>query len=404
MTAWDRLPLLILFVQAWLVHRLVVTCGWPERFLGLALRRSGGSLPALLLVLLCTAALLSTFVPNTVTVLTLLPVVLSLDRQLSPRHPGLTTALTLSLAYGANIGGMGSLVGSPSHLLLLGALELYEVPGREQLSFGSWLLRCSPLVLMLLPVAWGLICLGALPRGARRLRLQLPDAPPPAAGSRIRQRWAGLLFVVFFLGWSAESVLRELLPAWRERAPLAALAFLLLFTGLSFLPLPGLQAGLLRPGDLLRGLPRRGLALLALLLLLGGALKLTGLDQGVASLLAALMGSGAPSWALFLGVVLVVMLLTELMSNSLVCVASFGLVFQLALQHQLQPLTLMLAVALASTCAFMTPVATPANALAFGELRGSSLALMLRTGLALNLAGAALIAGWLLWVEPFALG
>ncbi len=48
----------------------------------------------------------------------------------------------------------------------------------------------------------------------------------------------------------------------------------------------------------------------------------------------------------------------------------------------------------------MTPVATPTNALAFGEMRGASLRAMLLLGFVLNVAGAVILTGWLSWVLP----
>lgn len=92
---------------------------------------------------IAVTAFLSAFIPNAITVLAVLPVVTALDREHGRRHPGapLTTALALATMYGANIGGMASLIGSPANLILLGVLDLYHVPGREQITFFNWF-RC----------------------------------------------------------------------------------------------------------------------------------------------------------------------------------------------------------------------------------------------------------------------
>ena len=65
---------------------------------------------------------------------------------------------------------------------------------------------------------------------------------------------------------------------------------------------------------------------------------------------------------------------------------------------------LMLAVSLASTCAFMTPVATPVNALAFGGIGGVSLGRFMKNGLLMNLLSAVWIAAWITWIIPPVLG
>jgi sodium-dependent dicarboxylate transporter 2/3/5 len=64
----------------------------------------------------------------------------------------------------------------------------------------------------------------------------------------------------------------------------------------------------------------------------------------------------------------------------------------------------MIAVSVASTCAFMTPVATPSNALAFGEMPGARLRAMLVLGAFLNVAGAVIMSAWLGFILPLVYG
>ncbi|MGE4554096.1 MAG: anion permease, partial [Desulfovibrionaceae bacterium] len=91
-------------------------------------------------------------------------------------------------------------------------------------------------------------------------------------------------------------------------------------------------------------------------------------------------------------------------SNTVVAAAFFPVAYAAANAAGIDPLALMIAVSTASTCAFMTPVATPCNALAFGEMRGVSLRRMLALGLVLNLACASLMTLWLSWVVPLVYG
>lgn len=107
-----------------------------------------------------------------------------------------------------------------------------------------------------------------------------------------------------------------------------------------------------------------------------------------------------PSLLLFFLTVLSVIFLTEVLSNTAVVAAFFTIAYYAALGHGMSPLYLMMAVGVSSTCAFMTPVATPTNALAFGEMRGASLRAMLLLGFVLNVAGAVILTGWLSWVLP----
>ncbi|MDV7389778.1 SLC13 family permease, partial [Arthrospira platensis SPKY1] len=93
------------------------------------LGESHNSLSQTLLYLVGTAALMSFFIPNAITVLTLLPVLDLLSRAFRDNGDHrVPTLLTLAVLYGANIGGMGSVTGTPTNLLLVGYLQAQDVP------------------------------------------------------------------------------------------------------------------------------------------------------------------------------------------------------------------------------------------------------------------------------------
>ncbi|MGE4293968.1 MAG: SLC13 family permease [Desulfovibrio sp.] len=403
---WGRLPLILLFANAYLAYRLLAVTGLTTAFVRRMLRlaagpRGRGGLPGLLLLLMLAAALLSFFIPNAVTMLTLLPALTELERELRQKTgTNLATPLALAAIYGANIGGMGSLIGSPANLLLIGALDFFRVPGREQIGFANWFLWSLPLVALFLLAGWALLAVFALPRG---VRLEPGDMPAPKELTPW-QRSGGALFLLFLGFWTASSIGSELWLSWKRLEPALAAGFFCWFVFLAFFragtPCQGTSAPLLRLREVFTGLPRRGLLFLGLLGLLALAVKGFGLDARAVDWLRALDSVHLPHFTAILFLVLVVILLTELLSNTVVSAAFFPVAYAVAQAHGLSPLALMLAVSLASTCAFMTPVATPCNALAFGELRGVSLGRMLGLGLVLNLVGAVLMSCWVAWVIP----
>ena len=116
-----------------------------------------------------------------------------------------------------------------------------------------------------------------------------------------------------------------------------------------------------------------------------------------------LIPSGVGPFLMALVLVLVTIFSTEVLNNTTVSTVMFPLTAALAVQVGADPLLLMLGVSLASTCAFMTPVATPVNALAFGGVGGVSFGKFVKNGLVLNLLSAAWIAVWLTWIIPHAL-
>lgn len=165
---YDRLPLLLLFVTGYILYRVTASVALPEYMAAQAVRFSRGRADRLLLSLIVVSALLSMFIPNAVTVLAMLPVIQRLDDELE----SMTTSLTLSIIYGANIGGMGSLIGSPANLLLIGALDLFNIPGRNQITFFNWFEWALPLVAGMVLLAWGVVRLSLPGKGAGIIQKQ----------------------------------------------------------------------------------------------------------------------------------------------------------------------------------------------------------------------------------------
>ncbi|CCO22648.1 SLC13 family permease [Maridesulfovibrio hydrothermalis] len=387
---YDRLPLLLLFVTGYILYRVIAAAGLPEYFAARAVRFSRGRADLLLLSLIVVCAGLSMFIPNAVTVLAMIPVIRKLDSELE----SMTTPLTLSIIYGANIGGMGSLIGSPANLILIGALDFFGVAGREQITFFNWFLWALPLVAMFLLLAWGVLRL-SIPLNSRSVLLS--TSTDDCRLGRLQRQ--GLVVFWFFLGyWMLSSIMHELSAKYIKLEPLLGVVFTAFFFWLVF------GRGLLRFKDLMKGIPRRGILLLVLLSVLIVIVRVLEVDQYVAhgftGVLNFIEQEGQGGYLLYFVTALVVILLTEFLSNTVVSTSFFAVIVHVAVAYSLNPLPLMILVSAASTCAFMTPVATPCNSLAVGEMRGMSFKTMLSLGLLLNVLGAVLLSAWIWKVVP----
>ena len=108
-----------------------------------------------------------------------------------------------------------------------------------------------------------------------------------------------------------------------------------------------------------------------------------------------------PTLLLVAGIATVVVFLTEMTSNTATAATFLPLVGALAVTAELAPLMLAAPAALAASCAFMLPVATPPNAIVYGSGM-VSIPQMVRAGLWLNVAAIAAITaaayGLLGWV------
>lgn len=391
----SRLPLVLLFANGFLVYRLLAAGRLTDLFAARLIARFNGSLARLIGAVLGASALLSFFIPNAVTVLTMLPLLARLEDDFAAagaNRRAAATALCLALVYGANIGGMGTMIGSPANLLLIGALDLFEIPGRSQIGFANWFVWSLPLVACMLGAAWLVLYLGAMPKSLRRVR-------PAPAKDRVRrpsarQRRALGLFALFVGFWIVFSVVRGVSGLPDFAAAAGAGAFVVVFCLLCMVSRGG-KPPLLPLARLAGGLPLRGLLMLAAVAALMVAVRFLGLDAMAAAWFSNLGAASGGGIAGFFLLALAVILFTEIFSNTVVATGFFAVVP--ALGAGFDPLAAMMAVSAASTCAFATPVATPANALAFGEMR-PRLAVMVGLGLLLNVAGAAIMSLWLPWI------
>ncbi len=381
--------LLALGMQRWGLHRRIALAA-----LGLAGDRPGRIVAAFMLV---TAAL-SMWVSNTATAVMMLPVALSVvDRvtasqsETDARNFGL--CLLLGIAYGASIGGLATPIGTPPNLFLLSFAK--EHLGIE-VSFVRWMGVALPLVVVFLPATWLVLTriyppgAGPIDGGIASARRELRELGPLGRGERL----AGAVFGLASLLWLTRPLLTGLEIA--GRSPFAGLtdSGIAMLAAVSLFVLPASRDTSVLDWDTARSLP------FGILLLFGGGLSLAGAIRvnGVAELLGAQTSglAGLPALGIVVVVVTGVIFLTELTSNTATTATLIPILAALAPGLGVPPMLLAVPAALAATCAFMLPVATPPNAVVFGSGR-IRIPEMSRAGLAVNAIGIVLIplATWL---------
>ncbi|HEY5597480.1 MAG TPA: DASS family sodium-coupled anion symporter [Kiloniellales bacterium] len=390
-------PLIFLFLGGFLIALAVRRWGLHKRLALAMLRRIGTSPPTLVAGFLTVAAVLSMWLSNTATSIVLLPVALSvatLVRQTDAAQtdPGtraaVDAALLLAIAYGASIGGLATLIGTPPNALLAGFL--LQSTGYE-LGFARWMLFAVPLTGVLLVGAWLVLT---------RLAFRIPSAPLAGARAAIGDELAALgpvsgpesrvamVFALVAAAWLLRPALEDLLPS-----SLTVTDPAIAITGaLAMFVLPSGR----RAGERLLDWRQTQRVPWGVLILFGGGLSLaaaindTGLAAWIADRLAGL--AVLPIGATVTGITATIILLTELTSNTATAATFLPLVAQLAVTLGHDPLLLTIPAAVAASCAFMLPVATPPNAIIYGSGR-VTMAQMAWAGLWLNgLATAVIVA------------
>jgi len=380
---------LILLLMAGFILSSAMERSGAHRRLALTLVRvvGGASGRRIVLGFMLAAALLSMWISNSATSLMLLPVAMAILEQTEERKK-LAVPLLLGLAYGANIGGIGTPIGTPPNVIFM---ALYRNTTGQEWTFFQWMMIGVPVVALLLPVAWLWI--------TRGLRLKEHLTIPDPGAWRAEERRVLIVFAIAALLWIFRT---EPLGGWnglvqrfwdftpKQRETLVGDSTVALLVAVVMFIVPNGRGGRLLDWEAAKRLPWGLLLLFGGGLAIGTAFQASGLSEEIGSLL-----SGVVMWNL-LAVVAVVCLtvtfLTEVTSNTattnillpILAAASVGS------GGAIPPECLMVPAAISASCAFMLPVATVPNAVVFGTDYITT-SRMAREGFALNLLGAVII-------------
>ena len=397
-------PLTFLFLGGFLLAAAVERWGLHRRLAHAVVRAMGTEPRRLVLGFMLAAAGLSMWISNTAAVVLMLPVAVSVvtaveaARGRDAEGARFAQALLLGLAYGASIGGVGTLIGTPPNALL--AAWLRESHGID-LSFAAWASVGMPLVAVFLPLAWLSLTrvthrvgpeFGARLAAGGVLAGLAPEGPRSAAERRV-----GLVFAIAAGLWIARPVLNEIPGLEALSDPGIALGAA---AALFLIPAGGGERRFLLSWAEAKGINWQVLILFGGGLSLASAMEAHGLAAWIAEGLSGF--AGLPPFGFLMLVAAAVTLLTALASNTATVAALLPVAGTLAGASGLDVAALGAAVAMAASCAFLLPVSTPPNALVFGSGH-VSVASMVRGGAALNVLAVLLVAA-AAWLVAPALG
>jgi sodium-dependent dicarboxylate transporter 2/3/5 len=329
---------------------------------------------------------ISMWVSNTATAIMMLPIGMSVVSLFSSADSGevkrYATALLLAIAYSASIGGIATLIGTPPNAILAGYLSSEQ---NIELGFAQWMIVGLPVSIAMMVVAWWWLTRGGF-------KLKLDDGSGNVIGDELAklgklspaEARVGIVFLLAALAWVTRPLLNDWGVEWLSDTSIALLAGVALFL---------IPSGNERHRPLLLWEDAKDLPW-GILLLFGGGLALastisgSGLADWIANQLSVF---GALPLLLLIGiVVLVIIFLTELTSNTATAAAFLPLLGALAMSLGVDPLLITVPAAIAASCAFMMPVATPPNAIVFatGHMKIQS---MIRAGFLLNIVGTILV-------------
>jgi sodium-dependent dicarboxylate transporter 2/3/5 len=353
--------LLATAIQKWDLHKRIAL---------FVLENVGSNGASLVLGFMVTAALISMWVMNTATTIMLLPIGLAVITVVKETVKGLSEeetenfqlSLLLGIAYGATIGGMSTLIGTgPNGMLAAFMSDNYNL----DISFVDWMKVGVPLSAVMLPSSWLILTRVIYPvkfetsQETTDLLATMKQELGSFDGPEVK---VFFVFVATALAWMFRTVIDDI-PGLTglSDAGIAMISALLLFL------LPSGHEE--KKGPLLEWQDAQENVPWGLLVLFGGGLSLANAVQstGLAIWIGNLIPSDISIVLIVILVVTLIIFLTELTSNMATTATFLPVVAALAIQSEFDPILVTAAVALAASCAFMLPVATPPNAIVFGS-------------------------------------
>ena len=327
----------------------------------------GSDIRKIILGFMLATAFLSMWISNTATSVMMLPIGIAIIKQLKDNPNTIENennifgkALMLAIAYSASIGGIGTLIGTPPNLVLAGVVS--DIYGYE-ITFSQWFIFGFPISILLLFICWQYLTRFAFtfkqtefPGGKQEIKRLLSALGKISYEEKI----VAAVFAVTAFCWVTRSfLLNGFLPALDDTI-IAIFFGIILF----LIPAKNKKEQIINWEEAVK-LPW------GIILLFGGGMALA---QGFqVSGLAAWIGSqmtlfaGVTTIALLFLLIAAVNFLTEITSNMATTAMLLPVLAPMAITVDIHPFILMVGAAVAASCAFMLPVATPPNAVVFGS-------------------------------------
>ncbi len=356
-------PIIFLYLGGFMIAVAIEKWGLHRRIALNTILHTGTNSRHIILGFMIATAFVSMWISNTATAVMMLPIGMAIISQLShdQRPKEFSKALMLSIAYAASIGGMATLIGTPTNLVFAGIVrETYQT----EITFLQWMVVGLPVSIVLLVISWIYLTRfgfklegGSVLGGREEIRGMLRSLGKISFEEKV----VGIVFSVTALCWMLRSfILTKLIPGIDDSV-IAIAAAMLLFV----IPSRSMKGTKLIDWKDAANIPW------GIILLFGGGLAIASGFQssGLANWIGNQMTlmQGIPLLVLIAILVASVTLLSEIASNVATAAMILPILVALAAAIGIHPYILMVAATLAASCGFMLPVATPPNAVVFGS-------------------------------------
>ena len=393
-------PIIFLFFGGFVLALALEKVNLHKRIALNIVKFTGTTPEKVVLGFMLATAFMSMWISNTASTVVMLPIAISVIKLLIDDKDGFTKrdknfalSIMLGVAFAANAGGIATVIGTPPNSVLIGLLEnQYNI----QISFLMWMSFGLPFSILMIAavyfvlVKWMFPCKGIL--FASSANLIHEEVEKLGKISKAEKRVLTVFAITVFL-WITRTLINSIFPELKLSDTIISLigAVSLFAIPMSF-----------KKGDFILEWNDTSKLAWGILLLFGGGLALAkGMaSSGLVALITDTIAAGNFPVLLTVSLLIVLMLfITELMSNVALVAVLAPVVAGIAIGLNIPILNLLIPVTMASSCAFMLPMATPPNAIVFasGYVKVNQ---MVRAGIVLNLIAVGLLILYYQFVIP----
>ena len=394
---------IFLFLGGFLLALGLEEHGLHKRIALNLIRVTGTSANGIILGFMLATWFLSMWISNTATTIMMLPIAASVIDLLnkgkveSNQFSMFALSLMISIAYSANIGGFATIIGTPPNVVFVGYVQQML---KIDIGFAQWLLIGIPISGILVFIAYKMLTKVLFPHNIGKIEGadDIINFQLQALGSMKREeKLVALIFGLTAFLWIFKKVINDIIgvPVLHDTVS-AMIGGVLMFV----FPVNIKEGKSLLSWSAATRLPW------GILLLFGGGMCLAkGMETtGLVDIIGDAVSESSLSTIFVLAILVAVMLfMTELMSNIALTTIFIPVVFGIGQGMGMNPLLLSIPVAIAASCAFMMPIATPPNAIVFasGHIRMKD---MIKAGIWLNIISVLLLVLAAVTIIPLVFG
>ncbi len=384
-------PIVFLFFGGFVMALALEKVNLHKRIALNIIKITGTTPNKVVLGFMIATATLSMWISNTASTVVMLPIALSVIHLLIHDADGFTSkdknfalCVMLGIAFSANVGGVATVIGTPPNSVMIGLLENeYGI----QISFLKWMVMGLPFSIILIGITYIVLVKWMYPSTGLRFTAskevvqQELNKLGPTSG---KEKQVLIIFGITIFLWIFRSLINNLFPSLGLTDTMISI-----FAAIALFAIPYKT----KHKDFIIEWQDTSKLAWGILILFGGGLALAkGMSvSGIVDLVATTIAESDVSILLTASLLILLMLfMTELMSNVALVAVLAPVVAGIAIGLEIPILYLLIPVTMASSCAFMLPMATPPNAIVFasGHVKVSEMA---KAGVLLNIISVGLL-------------